>query len=100
MLDRACAEPTHACILRTPTQADLAPLPKVLKEAQQKEEQQQQQQQQESQVQPLDSAPGTAAAGKAGAAAAKPIPVAEVHSQEVINYWNMTDSIIDTMFKR
>lgn len=86
------------------TQADLAPLPKVLKEAQQKEEQQQLQQQQEdgqeSQVQPLDSAPGTAAAGKAGAAAAKPIPVAEVHSQEVINYWTMTDSIIDTMFKR
>lgn len=84
------------------TQADLAPLPKVLKEAQQKEEQQQQQEDgQDIQVQPADSAPGAAAtAGKAAAAAAKPIPVAEVHSQEVINYWNMTDSIIDTMFKR
>jgi hypothetical protein len=76
-------------------------LPKVLKEAQQKEEQQQEGGQ-DSQAQPPGLFPGTAAAGKAGAAAAvaKPIPVPEVHSQEVINYWNMTDSIIDTMFKR
>lgn len=82
-----------------PKQADLAPLPKVLKEARQKEQEQQQQQEQQ-QASGFDTTPAAAAPAAGTAAAAKPVPVPDVHTQEVIDYWNKTDLIIDTMFKR
>jgi hypothetical protein len=74
-------------------QSDLAPLPKVLKEGQQKEQEQQQQQEQ------ADAASTTAAAAKA-AAAAKPVLVPEVLSEDANEHWRLTDSIIMNVLRR
>jgi len=96
----------HACVVICVTvvitylpQADLAPLPKVLKEAEDKERQQQQQQQQLGEH-AMDLDPGPTAAPAAAKAAAKPVAVAEVLTAEEKDHWDQTDNIIMNVLRR
>lgn len=73
------------CLFFDP-QADLAPLPKVLKEDKQREQEQQQQ--------------GQAEAAAKAAAAAKPVLVPEVLSGDANEHWRLTDSIIMNVLRR
>lgn len=72
----------------------MAPLPKVLKEAEQK---QREQQEQAEQALEFGIQPSTAAAGKA---AAKPVPVPEVLTDESHDHWRLTDSIIMDVLRK
>lgn len=81
-------------------QADLAPLPKVLKEAQRQEEQQQQQRA----GTPFMDVDGSAASVVAATAAltqpVKPVDVPEVLTEDALDHWQQTDRVIMQVLKR